>query len=151
MTDIEDKLTDDATRLSEGATSVAEDLQTRAKDGWDSVQQQTNRAVREGSVYVRENPVPTALAAFCFGLVLGLVLSRREPVSFKDRYIAEPLHQSKGVLLGLLIAGGTLLRRVFSSTSSAAGEIAAHVGDDLQESLHPLRKAARQTGRKLGL
>ena len=150
MNDLKDNPTDAATD-SGRATGVAEDLQNRATDAWDSVQHETNRAVRESSAYVRENPVPALIAALGVGLVLGLFLSRREPVSFKDRYVTEPLHQSKGVLLGLLLACGTLLRRTFSSASSTAGEIAGNVGDDLKDSLKPLRKAARQTGRKLGL
>ena len=151
MTDLKDKLTDAATRLGEGASGVAEDLQTRASDAWGSVQHRTNRAVRESSAYVHENPVPTALAAFGFGLVLGLVLNRRDQGAFRDRSITESVHQSRGVLLGLLIAFGTLLKRTFSSASSAAEEIVGNVGDDLKDSLKPLRRAARQTGRKLGL
>ena len=151
ITELKEKLTDAATHLSESANGVAEDLQSRAKDAWDSVQDQTDRAVRESSAYVHKNPVPTALAAFGFGLALGLLLNHRAPVSLRDRYIAEPLHQSKGVLLGLLLACGTLFRRTFSSASSAAEKIAANVGGEFQDSLKPLRKAARQTGQKLGL
>ena len=151
MDGIKDQLTAAATRLGESAGGVAEDLQARAEDAWDSVQHQTGRAVRESSAYVRGNPGPTALAAFGFGLVLGLLLNHRHPRSFKDRYLAEPLHQSRGLLLGALLAGGALLRRTFSSASTAAEEIAGHVGDDLQNSLKPLGRAVQQTGRKLGL
>ena len=151
VTDHKDRLTDAATSLGENASGAVEDLKTRAEDAWDSVQQRTDRAVRDSSTYVRENPVPTALAAFGVGLLLGLLLGHREPVSYKDRYIAAPIQQSRGLLLGLLLACGTLLRRSFSSASSAAEEIAGNVGHDLQDSLNPLRKAARQTAQKLGL
>jgi ElaB/YqjD/DUF883 family membrane-anchored ribosome-binding protein len=149
--DLKHKLSDHATKLGEDASDIAEDLQTRAKDAWDSVQEQTNRAVRESSAYVHKNPLPIALAAFGFGLVLGLFLNRRHPVSFKNRYIAEPLHQSRGMLLALLVACGALLRRTISSASGAAEEIAGNGGDGVQDSLKPLRKPALQTGRKLGL
>ena len=142
MTDLKDKLTDAATRLGKGASGVAEDLQTRAEDAWDSVQHRTNRAMRKSYVYFHRNPVPTALAAFGCGLVLGLILNRRDSSSFKNRYIAEPLHQSRGVLLGLLIACGTLLRRTLSSASSAVEEIAENVSDDLKDSLKPMRRDA---------
>jgi ElaB/YqjD/DUF883 family membrane-anchored ribosome-binding protein len=113
------------------------------------VQHQTDRVIHDSSVYLRKNPVPTALAAFGFGLVLGLFLTRRRPESLKDRYIAGPLHQSRGVLLGLLIACGALLRRAFSSVSSAAGGAADKCRDGLNDSLKPLRRAARRTGRKI--
>ena len=151
MTDLKDKLTDAATSLGEGASGVAEDLQSRANDAWDSVQDRGNRAVRESYAYVREHSVTTALAAFGVGLVVGLLVNRRDPVSFKDRYIAEPLHQSRGVLLGVLLAFGALIRRTLSSAASDAGEIARNVGYDLNDSLKPLRRAARKTGEKLGL
>ena len=147
MTNIHDTLTGTATKLGEGATGLADEVQARAEDAWNSVQHRTDRAVRESSEYVHRNPLPTALAAFAVGLVLGLALNRREPVSFQDRYVAEPLHHSRGLLLGLVLACGTLLRRTLASASSAA-ESAGH---DLQDALKPVSKAARQTGRKLGL
>lgn len=81
MTDLKDKLTNVATNFSVGARHVAEDLQTHATDALDSIQHRTHRVVREGSSYVHNNPAATALAAFGCGLVLGLVLHRREPVS----------------------------------------------------------------------
>ncbi len=151
MTDLKDKLTSAANSLGESASGAAENLQTHAKDAWDSVQSGTNRAVRESSAYVRENPVPAVIAAVGFGLVLGLLLSHREPVSFKDRYVTEPLHQSKGMLLGLLLACGGLLKRTLSSASGAVEEIFENAGDDLKDSVKPLRTAARQVGRKIGL
>ena len=142
MTELKDKPTDAATRLGKGASGVAGDLQTRAEDAWDSVQHRTNRALRKSSAYAHKNPVPIALAAFGLGLVLGLILNRRDSASLKDRYIAEPLHQSKGVLLGLLIACGALLRRTLSSASNTVEEIAENVGDNLKDALKPMRRDA---------
>lgn len=78
MADFEDRLTDAATSLGEGAADLAENLPARAAEAWESVQHRTDRAARESAAYVRGNPVPTALAAFGFGLVLGLLLSRRD-------------------------------------------------------------------------
>jgi len=149
MDNLKDKLTGAATSLGESASGVADDLQSRAKDAWDSVQHQTDRMIHESPAYLRKNPVPTALAAFGFGLVLGLFLHRRGQESFKDRYIDGPLHQSRGVLLGLLIACGAVLRRAFSSVSGAAEDAADNVGDGLKDSLKPLRRTARRTGRKI--
>ena len=151
MDNLKDKMADAAASFGKEAGDVAGNLQSRASDAWDSVQHQTNRAVRESYSYVREHSVTTALAAFGIGLVVGLLVNRRDPVSFKDRSIAEPLHQSKGMLLGLLLAFVALIRRTFSSASIAAGEVAGNVGDDLKDSLKPLRRAARKTGEKLGL
>jgi len=149
MDNLKDKLTGAVTSLGGSASGVADDLQSRAKGAWDSVQDQTDRMIHESSAYLRKNPVPTALAAFGFGLVLGLFLHRREPESFTDRYIAGPLRQSKGPLLGLLIACGAVLKRAFSSGSSAAEEATDNVGDGSKDFLKPLRRAVRRTGRKI--
>ena len=151
MNNLKDTLTDAATNLSESASGAAEDLQARAKDAWNSVQHGTNRAVREGSAYVRGNPVPTALAVFGFGLAVGLLLHRRQPASFTERCIDEPLHRSRGILLGLLVALGAMLRRSAHSASSAAEDIAGRFGDGLKETVEPLSEAARRTGRRMGL
>ena len=147
MSKLEDKITDAATSLGESASDVANDVRTHAKNAWDSVQHGTNRAVHEGSTYVRENPVPTVLAALGVGLVLGVLLGRRDRTSFQDRYIAEPLHRSKGVLLGSLVACGAMLQRTFSSASN----VARNAGEELNESMQPLKRAARRTGRRLGI
>ena len=149
--DLHDTLTNASTTLSEDARGVAGSLQSHAKESWNSVQQGTSRAVREGSIYVRENPVPTLIAAVTFGLVVGFFLNRREPVSFKDRYVTEPMHESKGLLLGALVTLGALLQRVFSSASTAVAETAGDAGDELRSSLAPLHRAVQKTGRKLGL
>ena len=82
MSDLGDKVTDAAARLGESASGLAEDVQDRARDAFHAVEYSTKRAVRQGSAYVRKNPVPTALGAFALGLVLGLLLSRRQAATF---------------------------------------------------------------------
>ena len=151
MNNLKDTLTDAATHLGESASGVAEDMQARAKDAWDTMQHRTDRAVRESSAYVRGNPVPTALAVFGFGLAVGLLLNRRPPASLTERYIDEPLHRSRGILLGLLLGVGALLRRSAHSASNAAEDIAGRFGDGLKETMEPLSEAARRTGRRMGL
>ena len=151
MNNLKDTLTDAATHLGESASGVAEDMQARAKDAWDTMQHRTDRAVRESSAYVRGNPVPTALAVFGFGLAVGLLLNRRPPASLTERYIDEPLHRSRGILLGLLLGVGALLRRSAHSASNAAEDIAGRFGDGLKETVEPLSEAAKRTGRKFGL
>ncbi|MDR3405860.1 MAG: hypothetical protein P4L99_25465 [Chthoniobacter sp.] len=115
MTALKDKFTDVATSLGDGASGVAEEVQSRAIDAWDTVQYRTNRAVRKSSAYVHKNPVPTALTAFGFGIVVGMLLNRRAPGSFKERYIEQPLRQFSGVPVGLIIACIALLRSILFS------------------------------------
>lgn len=148
MNFLECKLTDAATRLRQGASDAAGDLRAHLKDGWHSVQQRTGRAARESAAYVRENPVPISLAAFGCGFVLGLCLDRRALVSFKNRYIADPLHNSIGVLPGLLLACVTARGRSRSSANSAGEKIAERVGGDSPDLPQPLKSTARHSGRK---
>ena len=115
MTILKDKLTNFATSLGDSASGVAEEVQSRAKDAWDTVQYRTNRAARKSSAYLHKNPVPTAITAFGFGVVFGMLLNRRAPESFKERYIAQPLRQFKGVPVGSIIACITLIRSIFFS------------------------------------
>lgn len=151
MNNLKDTLIEPATNRRESASGAAEDLQARAQDAWNSVQHGTNRAVRESSAYVRGNPVPTALAVFGFGLVVGLLLHRRQPASFTERNFDEPLHRSRGIFIGLLVGLGALLRRSAHSASGAAEDIAGRFGESLKETVEPLSEAARRTGRKMGL
>lgn len=121
MTVLRDKLTDAATSVSDGA----DELQSRAKEAWDTVHYRTNRAVRKSSTCLHKNPVPTALTAFGFGFVLGTLLSRRAPGSSRERHIAQ---QSRGVPFGLIIACITLLRSIFFS-----GPRGAEAGSPVRE------------------
>ncbi|MDB6151761.1 MAG: hypothetical protein JWL90_214 [Chthoniobacteraceae bacterium] len=137
--------------LIEEGTHMKEDVQAYAKEAWENVQDQTGRAVREGSLYVRENPVPTALAAFGLGLIVGLVLSHREEPSMKKRYIDEPIDRSHGALLGLVATLSSLLTKNIHSASNAAEDFSDNVGDTWKKNFEPFADAARRAGRKLGL
>ena len=116
ITDIKNKLTE-----------AAKNVQTKAKDAWECAQDETQRAVRLSSLYARQHPLSTALVAVGVGVVIGLLVRRREPETFSDRFISEPLHQSKGLLLGLLVAGSAILKRTLSCASCAARDAKAAV------------------------
>ncbi len=133
--------------IGEESTYSKENIQAYAKEAWGTVQDRTGQVVHDGTVYVRENPVPVAIAAFGVGVLVGLALGHREPETFKKRYIDEPLETSHGALLGLLVALSALARRSLSSVSHAAED----VGESLKENIEPLTAAARRTGRKFGL
>jgi len=77
MNHLGNEVTAVAARLARGASQVAEDLQCRATQVWHAAGDGTRRVARQGSTYVRRNPLPTALAALGLGLALGLVLHRR--------------------------------------------------------------------------
>src|ERR1043166_3908500 len=110
MNEFKDTLPDTAISPSESAGTLADDVQDGAKGASDSVQHETNCVVRKSSAYVKNNPVPTALVAFAAGLVVGVLLNQRGAKTLNSRYIAEPLHQSRAAMFGVLLACGALLR-----------------------------------------
>ncbi len=130
-----DELSDAATNLRSNATDSAEKIQDYASDTWDKVRCQTENVIDRSTAYVRKNPVPAVMTALgsglALGFALGLILVRREPASLSERYIDAPLHRSRGILLGLVVALGALLRRSASSASSAAEELAENINDQL--------------------
>jgi ElaB/YqjD/DUF883 family membrane-anchored ribosome-binding protein len=125
-TDLEDKLTDTAAALQRDGQQTAEDLQARAKDAWDSAQDQAQRALRESSEYIRENRLPALIAAFACGLFLGRHFSHRSTPTLSDRYLAEPMHRSRDMLLAIpLAAAGAMFTR-FGRSAVASVRKAAH-------------------------
>ncbi len=148
MNDFTNNPEDNLNHLSDNPSGAAENLQDRAEEMWETVQDQTGRAVREGTAYVRENPVPVVVGALAFGVVLGLLFSGRES-SARERYVDEPLENTHGLLLGLLVAIGAFFRNQLKSASSAAEDFTDRVRHDVRGGLKPLRKAAKRVSKKL--
>jgi len=124
--DFADKITDTAAELQHNGQQAAEDLQGRAKEAWDTAQEQAQSALRESSAYIRENRLPALLAAFACGLFLGRLFSQRSTPTFTDRYIAEPAHRSRDMLLALpLAAAGAMFTR-FGRSAVASVKKATH-------------------------
>lgn len=96
---MKDTLTDAAAKLGSDATNAAHDLQDHAKDAWNSAQKETKRAMRMGTDYAHDHPLPIALVAAGLGVALGLFLHRR------------------GLLCGLLFAGGAYLSQCMADSS----------------------------------
>jgi ElaB/YqjD/DUF883 family membrane-anchored ribosome-binding protein len=126
MNDIKDKVAEAATDLGKGVRGVAEDMRTRTKHAWDSVQHGTQHAAHESVAYARKNPLPTALVAFGCGLVLGLFIKQCDSASSKDRSTSEC--ESRGLLIGLLITCGALLKRTLSTASSKVRQAGEKLG-----------------------
>jgi ElaB/YqjD/DUF883 family membrane-anchored ribosome-binding protein len=84
MNNLKNQIAQTATAIGEDAKRSAESIQASAEKTWGTVQEQAGQFVRARSEGVRENPVPNLLAALGFGLILGWLLSRRQPESFTD-------------------------------------------------------------------
>ena len=126
VSDFEEKLTDTAGSLQRDGQQAAEDLSGRAREAWSSAQEQAQRAMREGTEYIRDNRLPALIAAFVVGLVVGRSLAHRRPVSFANRYLAEPLDRSRDMLLALpLAAVGAMFTR-YGRSAAATVRKAVH-------------------------
>lgn len=118
---------------------------------WDEVRERTTQAIDEGTDYLRENPIPAIAAALGIGILVGSFLFRKSPPSFSERYIEEPLHESRAAILALLAASGALLKKSLHDGRAIASDVAESVEADLKHAVGPLAKAARKQARKLGL
>jgi hypothetical protein len=120
MIDPKEPLTDPIRHLGPAIDGLAEGLQSRAQDAWNGVREQTTHVVRGTVACVRGNLFSTVLMAFALGVVLGVLLGRRAPVSFKALPDPAPLRRSGGLRLALFMAIVSVLRRTFSFSFTLA-------------------------------
>src|SRR4030095_6048271 len=118
--------------------STPENLWTTSKD-------RAVEALHRGEEYLRENPVPVLAAALVFGLAIGLLAGPHRSRSWRERHIEEPLEQSTGALLGVLLALVAVCKRFFRSATSAART----TGENVSSQTSRWAKSAQRAGRKL--
>lgn len=107
MNELKDTITTAATKLETDALHAAGEMKDHAKEAWNSAQKETKRAVRVGAEYAHDHPLPIALVAAGLGVAFGFFLHRR------------------GLLCGLLFAGGAYLSQSISCCESPASTDAA--------------------------
>jgi ElaB/YqjD/DUF883 family membrane-anchored ribosome-binding protein len=116
INDLQERITDTASTMRDDATQIAEEMQSRAQDAWQAAQDQAQNALQQGSATMREYPLSTAMIAFVLGFVIGRAITHHHEESFGERYVTEPLHRTRGMLLGLPLAFMALLPRFNRST-----------------------------------
>ena len=103
INEIKDTLTGAASKLGTSAADAAHVLQDNAKDAWSAARKETGRAVRLGTAYAHDHPLPIALIAAGLGVAFGFFLHRR------------------GLFCGLLFASGALLSQTFATQLNCPG------------------------------
>lgn len=103
INEIKDTLTGAASKLGTSAADAAHVLQDNAKDAWSSARKETSRAVRLGTAYAHDHPLPIALIAAGLGVAFGFFLHRR------------------GLFCGLLFASGALLSQTLATQITCPG------------------------------
>ena len=138
----------DPAGAAERAKAFAQDARTFAQDTAATVKTQAGEAYHRGEEYVRTNPVPVVLGALAIGLLVGLAIARREEEepTARERYLDEPLHQTRDALYSILGPVAKRIRHGYGDARSSL-EKAADRAQDLD--CEPFFKNARRFGDKL--
>jgi hypothetical protein len=92
----------------------AGDFKDKAHDAWLNAAENAQGTLDESADFVRANPIPVVLGAFALGVLVAMLLPRRD-LSVRQRYLEAPLEELKDLL-------GTVARKVERSTEEASGQ-----------------------------
>jgi ElaB/YqjD/DUF883 family membrane-anchored ribosome-binding protein len=113
----------------------------------DEIRQDAEKVYHEGEDCARRNIASGIVTAFVGGLVLGLLLARRERPSFQKRYLEEPLSHAQDLALALAAPLAMALRDRYDNARSAARSAAKDAADRISDfDPEPVLKGARKLG-----
>jgi ElaB/YqjD/DUF883 family membrane-anchored ribosome-binding protein len=118
----------------------------------DVVREDAEKMFHEGEECTRNHLASGIATAFVGGLLLGLLLARREQPSFRKRYLEEPLSHAQDLALALAAPLAMALRDRYDDARSAAGKAASKAADrisDIDFDPEPVLKGARKLGSRL--
>jgi ElaB/YqjD/DUF883 family membrane-anchored ribosome-binding protein len=114
----------------------------------DEIREDAEKAFYEGEDCARRNIASGIATAFVGGLLLGLLLARRERPSFRKRYVEEPLSHAQDLALALAAPLAMALRDRYDHARSAATHAADRISD-IDFDPEPVLKRARKLGSRL--
>jgi ElaB/YqjD/DUF883 family membrane-anchored ribosome-binding protein len=118
----------------------------------DVVREDAEKMFHEGEDCARRNIASGIATAFVGGLLLGFFLARREQLSFRKRYLEEPLSHAQDLALALAAPLAMALRDRYDHARSAASHAASQAADrisDIDFNPEPALKSARKLGSRL--
>jgi hypothetical protein len=77
--------------------SSVSDPPARTEEAWDATKTRAVRTLHEGETFVKANPVFIVLGGLAIGVLLGILMTRKEP-TLRERYVTEPLDNLRGIL-----------------------------------------------------
>jgi ElaB/YqjD/DUF883 family membrane-anchored ribosome-binding protein len=114
----------------------------------DVVREDAEKVFHEAEDCTRRNIASGIATAFVGGLLLGFFLARREPPSFRKRYLEEPLGHAQELALALAAPLAMALRDRYADARSAASHAADRISD-IDFDPKPVLKEARKLGSRL--
>jgi ElaB/YqjD/DUF883 family membrane-anchored ribosome-binding protein len=114
----------------------------------DEIREDAEKALHQGEDCARRNIASGIVTAFVGGLLLGLLLARRERPSFRKRYVEQPLSHAQDLALALAAPLAMAIRDRYDSARTAA----THAADRISEidfDPEPVLKGARKLGSRL--
>ncbi len=81
----------------------------------------TNQALTQSGNYVKENPIPTLLGALAVGIVVGVLISRKEEErTFRQRFAEDPVNAARGAVFAALAPIAEKLHDQYDTARSGA-------------------------------
>jgi hypothetical protein len=134
--------------LTEKVGEAAQSVGAFAHHAADVVREDAEKVFQEGEDCARRNLASGIVTAFVGGLLLGFFLARREPPSFRKRYLEEPLSHAQDLALALATPLALALRDRYNDARSVASQAADRISD-LDFDPKPVLKEARKLGSRL--
>lgn len=75
----------------------------RTQQALHTAKDKTNEALTHSGNYVKENPIPALLGALAVGIVVGVLISRKEEErTFRQRFAEDPVNTARGAVFAAL-------------------------------------------------
>jgi len=114
----------------------------------EKIREDADEVFHQGGECARNNIASGIATAFVGGLLLGLLLARRERPTFRKRYLEEPLSHAQDLALALAAPLAMALRDRYGSARDAATHAVDRISD-LDFDPEPMVKQARKWGSRL--
>ena len=148
----DDQLHESVNRLADVATETAHRASEAAQRTYQTVRTKADQAVVKSQSLIRERPVTVILSTLALGFIAGYAMSHREQMTFRRRYIDNPLHEAQDALHNFLTP---VMEKIQDHYANARGGV-DHALDKLQqEKAHAARSIdswlgqARRVGNNL--
>ena len=123
----------------------------RTQQALHTAKDKTNQALAQSGQYVRENPLPALLGALAVGIVVGVIISRKEEErTFRQRFAEDPVNTARGAIFAALAPIADKLHDQYDMARSGAQNAATRINSrENRRTLDDFMSQARRTANHL--
>jgi len=109
--------------VTEGVQDGTQQATDAVKEACQSLSVKAEETLVRTKEYVRQNPVPVLLGSLVVGAAIGclLALSRRPELSFRERFMDDPMHTTRDMLHSTFQPVGRRIHDGYDSVRDGAG------------------------------